>query len=304
MGHLGECGFDGAWAMCACQQKRVGWAFALQTLLLCGGAIWGMTPPSLRAAPIEFGLGLGLGQSSPNRFAHGMTLFHSQLNAQELGVVQGRPETFGAETELWVRVLDLFGPEHFLGFGIGNYNIPKTHLTEVRSDGEVINMDFHFRIQYALLKYDYSKHLSRAWDYEIGGGFGYLFGSRLTVSGYKVKGTNARTYVGSHRPEFGNIWRLGIGLKRPIHDNLILRFGVRLTQLQYGNFRGRLNDLDSSYYFTRDGGLTIVSALEAAEATTVVNDPVFGPVTAAQVRRKAWVSEGRTEFYTSIGVRF
>ena len=290
--------------MPACQQKRAAVYSRPRRWRLWAVAAACLYALPVAALPVEFGLGLGLGQSSPNQFSHSMTLFHSQLNPREAGIVQGRPETFGADTEFWIRVTELFGPEHFFGVGIGNYSIPKTHLTEIRSDGEIVNMDFRFRVQYLLFKYDFSRHLSRSWDYEVGGGFGYLFGTRLHLSGYKVKGADAKTYVGSHTPEYGNIWRLGLGLKRPIHDNLVLHFGIRLTQLYYGNFRGRLNDLDSSYYYARDGGLTIVSALEAAEASTVINDPLYGPVTAALVRGKAWVSEGRTEIYAAIGVRF
>ncbi len=233
-----------------------------------------------------------------------MSRFHSQLNGDEFGTVIGDQETFGAEREFWFRASDIFGPEHFFGLGFGTYSFPTTRLTELRSDGEVVDFDFRFQVQYQIFKYDFSRRLSRSWDYEVGGGFGFLFGSGIRVSGYKVKGTNARTYGGRHVPDYGNLWRLGVGLKRPVSDHLVLRFGLRLTHLYYGNLRGRLNELESSYYFTRDGGLTIVSALEAAEAAVTYNDPLFGVVTAAAVRSRAWVSEGRTELYGSIGVRF
>lgn len=252
------------------------------------------------------GVQVGAGHSSPNRFGTALGNFRSNLNPRVLSVIEGQPETLGSDLEIWLRVTEIFGPEHFFGFSLGSYQFPNTHLREFRSDGSFLDLTFRTRMQYLMLRYDFARPLPwrRGWDYEVGGGFGFLIGARMNVSGYRVGSSGYRRYDGSHSPDYGNLWRLGIGVKRPISDSLVLRFGLRVSYLYYGNFSGKLGDLRSSYYYTRDSGLTIVSPLEAAEATTQLNDPLYGPLSAALVRSKAYVAEGRTEAYVSVGVRF
>ena len=266
-----------------------------------------ITSKQLSAIKIESGLTFAPGIRSTDRFDRGMNKFHSSLNPNYLSASRADPFRDIHMFEAWIRFGELLGDDHFVGLSIGDYKFPSMNVAELRSNPAFVQMNWSFKQSYFMFTYHYIRPLklriiSRAWNWEIGGGLGFLTGVRWRMKGYKFSSNTITDYSSSHKPDSGNIWRLEAGLKRPLTDIIILRFGLRVSYLYTGNFSGTLNGTDADWYYARDGGLSILSASQLLFLEPITS--LEGPFQYSVVSEEANMTSGITEFYISIGARF
>ena len=257
------------------------------------------------AEPVETGFIIAPAYLPPGRFTKSMKGFRSSLDPFRPGVT--RAENFDSmlNREFWLRVGDLFGPRHWIGFSVGDYISENFAVQEARTDPSYIDTDWSFKFSYFSLNYDFRDKLSRKWSWEGHVALGFLTLAQWRVNGVRANSAGPQRYDSVHLARFGNLWRLGLGLHRVLGKHLILRTGLRATYFYFGDFRGRENRLDSQWYYTRDGGLIQLTPLDVEEIILTRNTAAGDvPDKLLFLREKAYPRFGALELYLSLGLRF
>lgn len=258
----------------------------------------------LSAVPVEFGLAHAPGFRSPNSLDRGLDKFRSGLDPERPTVVQHDRFRNTLNYEFWIRFGDLPMNGSYVGLTLGEYPFPSVGLREAGPEPGLLDFELTLRLSYFLLTYHRQGALTGHWRWEFGAGLGFLDSVRLKTSGYYSLPSGVSRYSSSHLAHFGNIWRLELGLYRPLGDRLILRGGLRVSYLYFGDFSGTLNGLPSDWYFAADGGLTQLTSLDLLNATVAYRDPIYGATQLALIRERASISLGLREIYLALGVRF
>ncbi len=270
-----------------------------------------LAPDALRATPIELDFSLAPGLRARDRFQRGMSKFHSTIVPAEVGLNSADDARRLSSWQLSLRFPALLSDErdgHVVGFTMGMYNIPAADVSELRSD-RLTTTSWEFDLPYIMFTYHYRRPLRwgvfrRRWQWEFGGGLGFLMPGRWRVNGLLINSVQTANYDSLQTARDGNIWRLGLGLQRSLGSRAYVRFGLRLSYALMGRFSGGLNNLDAEWYYTQDGGLAPVSSFDLLNTPAPVPEPIPNAFSAAVIDERADAVFGMTEFYFGVGIRF
>lgn len=268
---------------------------------------WG-TP--LFAIPFHGGISVGYATRDKNEFDRGLANYRSSLFFLEERVSSATPGSPYHPVELWGRVGDVIGRNHFFGLAVGSPMFSDRQNVEIRGDDRYYRAEHKFTMYYTMFTYHYLFFDMRVGRlrhaiFELGGGVGFFPEAAWNINGYYIYEGELSQFKSYQYADYGTIARLESALTIPIANRLFLRQSIRYSYMYIDKFSGTINGTVGTYYLLADGSMSALteSAGTDIEYMTYYENKYNTNLNLLQGARRIKFTASTLEYNISLGIR-
>lgn len=241
----------------------------------------------------EVGLRTGVGRRVPGRFDGNLNSFSSTFNPL---IFSDLNLNGGKQTNTYEAFIRFFlDPRNKVGAIIGRQDLSNLYLTETTSDSYYTSLKSEIFSYHVLVTYHYVTEISRNWEWENGGGFGFA-SADWQINGYNVGADSVNTLSmqkGNLRGS-GLAFRLETAVNRRLGDSHFLQIGLGYHLTSIAKFSGPYNGEESSFYIQQDGKVGVFDDTRVVDVSVGTN----------QSLRRLDMNSGSWNLYFSVMHRF